>query len=170
MESRIPSEQECLELMAEVGLASAVARHSVNVKNFALQLADQVEQRGIGVNRPLLAAAALLHDIKKMDAEVCHGIEGGEFLRKKGFSEVAKVVEKHCLINLDDPTYVPRTAEEKLLMYADLRVSTGRVVSLDERFDYIRKRYKPKDTKTFQEYITFAKQLEWELFGRVEKK
>ncbi|MBU2561001.1 MAG: HDIG domain-containing protein [Nanoarchaeota archaeon] len=168
MESRIPSEQECLELMAEAGLASAVVRHSISVKNFALGLADDVERRGIAVNRPLLSAAALLHDIKKLDAEVCHGIEGGDFLRRKGFPEVASVVEKHCLINLDDPSFVPKTAEEKLLMYADLRVSTGKIVSLDERFDYIRKRYRPKSPQELQEYLAFAKKLEWDLFGRVD--
>ncbi|MBN1544641.1 HDIG domain-containing protein [Candidatus Woesearchaeota archaeon] len=168
MKSRIPSEQECLELIAEVGLASAVVMHSISVKKLALALADDVEKRGMAVNRPLVSAAALLHDIKKMDAEVCHGIEGGDFLRKKGFHEVASVVEKHCLINLDDPYFVPKTTEEKIIMYSDLRVSTGKVVTLDERFDYIKKRYKPKNPKAFQEYIAFAKQLEWELLGKVD--
>ena len=169
MESRIPSEQECLELMARMNLASAIMNHSIVVRNFALELAKEVEKRGIQVNRPLLSAAALLHDIMKMDAEVCHGIEGGEFLRKQGFHEVASVVEKHCLNNLDDPDFVPKTNEEKLLMYADLRVNAGRIVTLDDRFRYINERYKPKDPKRFQEYISFAKQLEWELLGKVEK-
>ncbi len=169
MESRIPTEQECLELMAEVGLATAVVQHSILVKNLALKLADDVEKRGISINRPLLSAAALLHDIMKLDAEVCHGIEGGEFLRNRGFPEVAKVIETHCLINLDDQYYVPQTPEEKLLMYSDLRVNAGGVVSLSERFDYIRERYRPKNQSKFQEYIAFAKQLEQEMFGKKDE-
>ena len=169
MESRIPSEDECFELMAEMNLAPAVMHHSIIVRTFALELADTLKNKGISVNRPLIAAAALLHDIMKIDAEVCHGIEGGDFLRKKGFHEVAQIVEKHCLNNLDDPSFVPKTTEEKILMYADLRVSTGKVVSLDRRFEYIREHYRPKNPKKFQKYIAFAKQLEWELLGKGEK-
>ena len=83
--------------------------------------------------------------------------------------EVAKVIEKHCLNNLADPDLVPKTTEEKLLMYADLRISTGRVVSLDERFAYIKERYKPKEPAKFMECIAFAKQLESEMLGMLKK-
>jgi putative nucleotidyltransferase with HDIG domain len=165
---KIPSEEECLELMAEVELAPAVIHHSIIVKKAALEFADLIEQKGTKVNRPLITAAALLHDIKKLDAEMCHGIEGGEFLRKKGFPEVASIVEKHCLINLDDPDLTPKTTEEKLLMYADLRVNTGKIVPLNDRFDYIKRQYRPKDMKKLQEFLTFAKQIEWELLGKDE--
>jgi len=166
---KIPSENECMTLLTEVGLAPAIINHSLVVHKFALDLAGDLEKRGVRVDKELLAAAALLHDIMKMEAQVCHGIEGGEFLRKKGFHEIASIVEKHCLINLDDPELVPKTTEEKLLMYADLRVGTGRVISLDERFNYIKHRYAPKDPSKFDEYKAFAKQLEWELTGKVEK-
>jgi putative nucleotidyltransferase with HDIG domain len=165
MESRIPSESECLELLSELNLPSAVINHSVAVKNFALDTAESLSVKGHSINKPLIAAAALLHDVMKVDAQVCHGIEGGEFLRTKGFHEVAGVVEKHCLNNLFDPDLVPKSQEEKLLMYADLRINAGSIVSLDDRFEYIRKRYRPKDEKRFAECVAFAKQLEFELFG-----
>lgn len=165
MESRIPSEQECLELMAEINLAPAVMNHSIAVKNAALRFADDLERRGVLVDRPLVSAAALLHDIMKLEAEFCHGIEGGEFLRKRGFHEVASIVEKHCLNNLGDPDLVPRTTEEKLIMYSDLRVNGGRFVSLDDRFAYIRERYPPNNPRLLDEAFAFARQIEWELFG-----
>lgn len=168
MTSRIPSEQECLELMAEVSLAPALVKHCIDVKNHAMVFADRLEQQGHSINRPLLAAAALLHDIKKLDAEVCHGVEGGDFLRDKGFHEVARVVEKHCLNNVDDPDLVPTTTEEKLLMYADLRTNRGRMVSLDERFDYIRERYRPKNPAKFHGYTEFARKMEKEIFSKRE--
>jgi len=169
LKSRIPSESECLALMDEIDLAPTVRNHSLIVQKFALCLADDLDKKGVKVNKELVSAAALLHDIMKLDAQVCHGIEGGEFLRKKGFHEVASVVEKHCLNNLEDPDFVPQTTEEKLLMYADLRVGTGKVVSLSERFKYIKEKYNPKDPMKFNEYIAFAKQLEWELLGKLEK-
>ena len=165
-ESRIPSQSECLELMAEVDLASAVVRHSVAVKNIALGFAEDLEKQGVLVNKPLLCAAALLHDIMKTGAQVCHGIEGGEFLRSKGFHEVASVVEKHCLSNLDDLRFIPKTIEEKLLMYADLRISEGSTVSLDERFSQLKKRYKPTNPENFKRYLNFARQLEINLFKK----
>jgi len=168
--SRIPTEPECLKLMEEVGLAPAILHHSLIVKRFAMEIADDLDKNGVKVDKELVAAAALLHDIMKMEAQVCHGIEGGEFLRRKGFHEVASVVEKHCLINLKDPAFIPKTTEEKLLMYADLRVGTGTVISLEERFDYIKKRYAPKDPAKFEEYKLFAKQLEWELCGELSGK
>jgi putative nucleotidyltransferase with HDIG domain len=168
--AKVPSDTECLTLLTEVGLAPAIINHSLIVQKFALELADSLNERGVKVDRQLISAAALLHDVMKMEAQVCHGIEGGEFLRRKGFPEVASVVEKHCLINLEDPDLVPKTTEEKLLMYADLRVGTGKIVSLDERFSHIKGRYNPKDPSKFNEYKAFAKQLEWELTGSVGKK
>jgi molybdenum cofactor cytidylyltransferase len=167
-ESRIPTEAECLALMDEIDLAPTVRNHSLVVQKFALCLADDLAKQGVKVDKNLVSAAALLHDIMKLDAQFCHGIEGGEFLRKKGFHEVASVVEKHCLNNLDDPYFVPRTTEEKLLMYADLRVGTGKIVSLSERFKYIKEKYNPNDPMKFNEYMAFAKQLEWELLGKLE--
>ncbi|MFC1741569.1 HDIG domain-containing metalloprotein [Nanoarchaeota archaeon] len=170
MDARIPSESECLELLSGMDLPSGVMNHSIAVKNAALHFADIAEKRGIAVNRELITAAALLHDVLKVDAHACHGIEGGEFLRKRGFPEVAAVVEKHCLNNLNDPELVPKTAEEKLLMYSDLKVNGGQLVSLEERFEYIKQHYRPKDKDRFSEYIAFARQLECELLGIGEEK
>ncbi len=167
MQSRIPTESECFDLLSEVDLASAVVRHSILVKRFALELTDELNNKGLTINRPLIQAAALLHDIMKLSAEMDHAIEGAEFLRERGHHEVAKLVEKHALNNLGDPSLIPKTPEERLLMYADLRVSGGGIVSLDERFSYIRKRYKPKDEAKFQMCIDFAKQLEKEFTEKV---
>ncbi|MFC1723053.1 HD domain-containing protein [Nanoarchaeota archaeon] len=152
--------------MAEVDLAPAVVRHSIGVRDFALQIADNLESKGHSINRPLLESAALLHDIMKVDAEIDHALEGGEFLRNKGFHPVADLVEKHALNNLSNESLIPRTTEEKLLMYADLRFSSGRVVSLDERFNYIKERYGPKNPDKFHIYVDFAKKLEAEFNGQ----
>ena len=163
--SRIPTEQECLELMAELSLAPSLMNHCIAVKKHAMIFADRIEAKGESVNRALLAAAALLHDVKKLDAQFCHGVEGGDFLRDKGFHEVARVVETHCLNNLDEKHLVPQTNEEKLLMYADLRTNRGRLVSIDERFDYIKERYRPKNPDNFQRYMDFVRMMEKELFS-----
>jgi len=164
----IPSESECFELLAKTSLAPAVVHHCALVNRFALDFASKIKKEGVVVNTDLLSAAALLHDVMKMDAQVCHCLEGGAFLREKGFFEVASIVEKHGINNLDEPNLVPRTIEEKILMYSDLRVCLGRIVSIDERFDYICERYKPKNQKKFQKYMEFAKELEQELLVLID--
>ena len=162
MDSRIPTESECFELLAELGVDSAIVQHSVAVKNAALEFASQAEKKGHTVNMPLLSAAALLHDIMKRDAEVCHCVEGAALLRKRGFSAVAAVMEKHGLNNLRSAEFVPKTAEEKLLMYSDLRVLRAELVSLDDRFAYVKERYKVDDSG-IAFCKEFAKSLEKEL-------
>ncbi len=158
----IPTESECFALLAEADLHPSIVRHSIGVRDVALQIADKLEAVGHPVDKSLVAASALLHDIMKINAEFDHAIEAGDLLRQKGFHEVASVVEKHALNNLSDPSFVPKTVEEKLIMYADLRFSSGRVVSLDERFDYIKRKYAPKNPNTFKSYMKFAKNLEKE--------
>ncbi|HII72417.1 TPA: HDIG domain-containing protein [Candidatus Woesearchaeota archaeon] len=153
--------------MSEIGLAPAVVHHSILVRKFALQIADELAKVGHSVDRELVAASALLHDIMKMSAEFDHAIEGGELLKRRGFHPVAELVRKHALNNLDNPDFVPRTTEEKLLMYADLRVSGGGVVSLAERFDYIKRQYNPKDPDRFKGYQDFAYMLEDEFIEKL---
>jgi uncharacterized protein len=60
---RIPSDQECRQLMMEMGMMEHIAAHSRQVCRVALLLTD-----GLGrpdPERELIRAAALLHDITK---------------------------------------------------------------------------------------------------------
>lgn len=165
MTEKIPTESECFEIMAELDIPTPIVHHSVAVKNVALGLAEQLEAKGMIINKPLITAAALLHDMLKLDAEMCHCIEAGDKLRDMGYPAVASVVEKHGLNNLNKPELVPTTNEEKLLMYSDLRVCKGKMVSLEERFKYIRERYKPKNMEKFNSYLEFVKKMEKEFIG-----
>ena len=169
MDERIPTEAECFDILSEVDVPPAVVRHSIAVKNFALELTDQLNAQGHNINKELITASALLHDVLKTSAEFDHAVEAGEFLRKKGFHIVAEVVEKHALNNLTDSSFIPQTPEEKLLMYADLRIVSGSVVSLDERFDYIGRQYQPKDPNKFKGCRSFAKSLEMEFHAKLNK-
>jgi len=163
----VPSETQCFELLSEVGLAPALVRHSIAVKDFAFALGLKLRERGHDVNLDLIKASALLHDIYKLEADVCHCIEGGQFLREKGFHPVADVIEKHCLNNIGNPDLIPKTTEEKLLLYSDLRNGANGTVTLVERFASIRRRYR-LNPDSFERYITFAKQLEDEFRGMID--
>ena len=91
-----------------------------------------------------------------------HVIEGYEFIKSLGFQEVAEVMKKHGLYHLSKGEFVPKTWEEKIVFYADKRAKGDKVVSVDERFEYIKQRYKKDNV---EKEVNFTKKIEKELLG-----
>ena len=60
---RIPDESVCSTLLAQI--PPQVAAHSRAVQRLALEMCDALAAHGVRLNRALLSAAALLHDIAK---------------------------------------------------------------------------------------------------------
>ena len=159
---KIPSKEECLDILRENNVPDNIIAHVKAVCDFSMKVADFLENKGVKVNRKLVAAGALLHDVKKL-TKGDHITEGYELVKSLGFDEVALLVKRHGLQHLEDDGYEPKTWEEKIVFYADKRCNGNKVVSVDERFEYIKKRYGYYDTeKEFQ----FTKKVEEELFGK----
>lgn len=157
----IPTREECLKILKDNNVPDNIIAHSNLVCDVALKIADLLEKRGIKVNKGLVAAGALLHDVKKT-SQNDHVIEGFKLLKSLGFEEVAEVMKKHGLYNFDKEEFVPKTWEEKIVFYADKRVKNDRIVSVDERFEYIKQRYKKED---IEKELNFTKNIEKELLG-----
>lgn len=157
----IPTKQQCLKILKENSVPDNIIAHLNAVHDFSIQLCDVLEKRGIHVNRDLAASGALLHDIKKTSSND-HVIEGYEFIKSLGFPEVALLVRKHSLVHAQNKDFAPKTWEEKIVFYADKRVQGDKVVSIDERFEYARKRYKKPD---IEEEFELTKKIEEELLG-----
>lgn len=142
MEDRIPSEQECYRIMVEHEMLPNIELHSRQVMRVALALVDHLARPGI-VNRDLVLAAALLHDIAKTAAirtrDHRHDLKGGEILRAMGCEAIARIVESHVV--LDDFAPQGPLEERELVFYADKRVMHDRIVSLDERVADLADRY-----------------------------
>ncbi|MBT7902998.1 HDIG domain-containing protein [Candidatus Woesearchaeota archaeon] len=160
----IPTETECIEILKEAG-AKPLLNHSQRVKKIALAVSKKLISQGIEIDIPLIIASALLHDITKLSATICHMKEGGELLRSKGLDKIAKIVERHGLTSINDPEFTPSTYEEKIIFYSDLRANPGKIVSLKERFEYIKNAY-PHIGPKIQTYYEFAKKIELELLGK----
>lgn len=151
----IPSKEQCLSILKENKTPSNVIGHSMTVCNFALDLADKLGKKGITVNKDLITAASLLHDIERVrDGHVAAGVK---LLKKLGFPEVAEVISKHTLHKLDEKHL--KTVEEKILFYADKRVKDDKIVSLNERIESLEKKYNVDLKKEFG----FAKKIEEKL-------
>lgn len=138
---KIPDIAECKELMARFDMLPNIVEHSLQVMRVSLALTDHLKD-GVVVNRDMVIAASLLHDITKtrsIKTKERHAASGGKLLRELGFPEIAGIVEEHVTIqnlNLDG------TVEEKeIVYYADKRVMHDKIVTLEERMHDLMQRY-----------------------------
>ena len=139
---RIPPRKKCLEMLCAIEMPPHIQDHSCMVCRVALVIADGLILAGVDINRPLVRAAALLHDITKprsFKTGENHAITGGEYLLSLGFPEVGHIVRQHVILDHYFADTIPSEAE--VVNYADKRVLHDRVVSLDDRMSYILQRY-----------------------------
>jgi len=87
----IPTKEECLKILKDNNVPNNVIAHLKAVCDFAMKICDVMEKRGINVNRDLVAAGALLHDIKKINSDD-HVIKGFEFIKSPSKNAVAVMV------------------------------------------------------------------------------
>jgi putative nucleotidyltransferase with HDIG domain len=137
----IPSREECNELMEKYSMLPNIVEHSIQVMRVSLAITDNLKS-GVFVNRDMVVAAALLHDITKTRSLVTkerHDTSGGELLRELGFPLIAEIVEQHVIIqniNLEG-----RLEEREIVYYADKRVLHDTIVTINERLLDLMERY-----------------------------
>jgi len=152
-----------------------IQAHSKIVCEVALVLADGLQEAGVPLNRELVRASALLHDITKprsFETGENHAQTGGELLSGLGFHEVGEIVRQHVVLD----RWLPPDAspvvcleqngpnEAEVVNYADKRVLHDQVVSLNDRMSYILHRY-ARTAERRQLMIQF-----WERAERLEKR
>jgi uncharacterized protein len=139
---RVPMQNECLQMLDKMDMPVHIQNHSRLVCRVALALADGLIAAGISINRELVMASALLHDITKprsFETGEDHAQTGGGFLAGLGFPEVGEIVRQHVILDHYPPEAAPNEAE--IVNYADKRVLHDQVVPLDDRMAYILTRY-----------------------------
>lgn len=138
---RIPSREECDELMARYCMLPNIIAHSRQVMRVSLAITDNLKN-GTSINRNLVIAAALLHDITKtrsLKTREHHDQSGGELLRELGFASVGEIVKQHVILLDFNPQ--EKLADREIVNYADKRVMHDRIVSLAERVEDLIQRY-----------------------------
>jgi putative nucleotidyltransferase with HDIG domain len=137
---KIPDREECLNLMDKFNMLPNIKRHSIKVCELALSIAKELNGTGANLNLDHITAASLLHDLtktKSLKTGEDHAETASQVLNKLGYKRIAEIVRAHI---------IPKEAgkeltEEEIINYADKRVLHDRVVSLEERFEYLIKRY-----------------------------
>ncbi|MEM2057343.1 MAG: HDIG domain-containing protein [Thermoproteota archaeon] len=150
--SRIPDEENCVKILLEEEVNNSVLRHVLKVKEVAKDLADRVESKGYRVNKKLVAAGALLHDIgRAVTHDVSHGVIGGQIVRRRRLDErLARIVERHVgagiseeeaeKLKLGSISLIPETIEEKIVCYADKLVDGDKKVEFTETLKYFKEK------------------------------
>ncbi len=165
---KIPSPVECLNLLKKYGTYPHIIAHSKQVAKIALFLAHSLKDVGIDLNLSLIEAGALLHDIAKTYSlkhpNINHAEKGAEWITALGYPEVAEIIRWH--VELPNELKIE---ERTIVNYSDKRVKHQTIVSLEERFEDLIKRY-GKDEKSRQrieEFYNRTKALEKIIFSHL---
>ena len=183
----LPTEEDIVAWRKEVALPDRICQHCDAVRTHALDLAKQLQDRGVILRPQALTIAALIHDLLRFIDFVPGGghgpdesteapewevfkkkYEGKEheaacaaLLRERGYSELASIVEVHGLMT---PAPDRPTIEQRLLFYTDKCVKMDEVVTLEERFEDFRVRYTDgKHTKEGDIWYAQSLQIEKDL-------
>jgi CTP:molybdopterin cytidylyltransferase MocA len=133
-----PDADECEELLDIAETPERVVRHARTVTRNGLKIASAVSKHGKKLNMRLIASACMLHDLAK--GQKYHEEKGASWLRKRGYSKVAKIVASHK--DLPDRRHI---GEAEILYLAD-KVTDGEAVStLENRMKRMEERF-PKNS------------------------
>lgn len=125
----IPDSEQCFELLKFYGTDPWVIQHSIAVSEVAIEFTEKLEEAGHILDKKLVLAGALLHDIARHKRN--HPSQGAEWLRNMGYSKVANIVEVHMDITID----AIEALDERAIVYlADKLIIEDRRVTLEERF------------------------------------
>ena len=127
--------------MAKYCMLPNIVAHSRQVMRVSLVITDNLKN-GVSINRNLVMAAALFHDITKarsLETREPYDQSGGELLRELGFERIGEIVKQHVIILDFNPQ--ERLEEREIINCADKRVMHDRIASLAERLEDLIRRY-----------------------------
>lgn len=162
----IPSDEQINEWMEEMLLPHNVRLHCKAVTQVCDDLARKLIEDGRIIRQRALHAAALGHDLLrfinfnaplpnepaptkdqtalwdtlKKSAPDRHEEAGAGFLSSHGFEAVGSIVKTHQGKS-EEMDISTATIEQLILAYADKRILFDKPIGLNERFEYLKKRY-----------------------------
>ncbi len=133
-----------VDVLASEGCSPDVIAHCLKVSKTALSLAGRLK---IACDRELVRRGGLFHDIGRSRTHgIGHAVAGVEIGRRLGFSDaLLMIIERHVgagitaeeavRLGLPKKDYLPLTAEEKLVSYADNLINGVREMPFYEALD-----------------------------------
>lgn len=141
--------EEAIRTLREAGCSKEVIRHSLAVERISLRFARRIRANGHKLDLKLVSLGALLHDIGRARTHgIRHGVEGAKILRGLGLSKFARFAECHLgagipagearELGLPARDFMPRTLEEKVIVYADKLVMGRSMTSYERARDWFK--------------------------------
>ncbi len=137
----IPSEAHCRRMSSDLGMLDNIVVHCLQVCRVSLFLTDHLGLPGL--NRELIRAAALLHDITKTRSFQTledHAETGARLLTDLGYPGVALIVGQHVRLDCY-PVSPTAPTDAEIVNYSDKRVLHDKIAPLSERMGYILEKY-----------------------------
>ena len=188
-------------MMKDYHVPAHILKHSLAVAKLGVFLAERLKEKGTGVDVDLVETACLLHDIvrvcdfREIDygnfeqtvsqqdeakwqqlraeyKELGHEDAAYEILKEK-YPMLASTIKKHKYMAMVDENTRPKTWEEKLVYYADMRVMHDKIVPLETRLKEAHERNAPLRSSEAQSKIEIARidplifRLEQGIFDRL---
>jgi uncharacterized protein len=138
--------------LQDKGCDPGVIAHSLVVRDVAVGIADRIISRGeAAVDRDLVAAGAILHDIGRSETHgMDHADVGGRISRDIGLPEsLSHIIERHIGAGLSGDERAafglcaddrfPESLEEKIVAHADNLVKGTRIISREDLNHSIKK-------------------------------
>ncbi len=145
MISQVPGAHiQDVKILKEAGCSPDVVAHCIAVSRMAQNIAENVK---MPIDRELVRQGGLFHDIGRSKTHgIEHALTGVGIGRKFGFSgALLTVIERHigagitaseaARLGLPRKDYLPLTAEEKIVSYADNLTSGVREMSFQEALE-----------------------------------
>ncbi|MEJ2725799.1 MAG: HDIG domain-containing protein [Deltaproteobacteria bacterium] len=167
----IPSAETCFELMDRYGMLDHIKDHSIVVEKVASLIARSLVEAGEKLSLRKVTAGALLHDIAKtlcLGTGQDHAAMGEEICLQNRLDEIAEIVGQH--VHLRGYSLTAPVVEKEIVYYADKRVNDSRVVSLEERLNYLLVRYGRNEEvihRLIKENFELCKELEKKVFAKL---
>lgn len=146
--------ERAIRILREVGCSPKVIKHCQAVARKAIWIAKRIRTRGYEVDLELVETGALLHDIGRSRTHgIRHGIIGAEILRRGGLGEFARFAENHLgagipsvearELGLPAKDFMPKTLEEKIVVYADKLIKGQHGTSFKEATEWFKVKLGP---------------------------
>jgi molybdenum cofactor cytidylyltransferase len=126
----VPTRDECQSILRDLFCVNEnIVGHSITVAGVARSICDALISSGCQMDKEVITASALLHDMAKGDAH--HEQKAAGVLAEMGFPEIASIVACHTDIEC---SYHAPVSPAEILYLADKLVNGNTIVSITERF------------------------------------
>jgi len=141
---KIPTPDECIEILKQSGCSEKVILHCKAVRDVAVKIAKKAN-----ADVKLVEAGALLHDIGRSKTHgILHATEGVKIAKKIGLpNSIIKIIERHIgagisaidakKLGLPEKDYIPITLEEKIVCHADSMVNNNKQQRIESELERV---------------------------------